>query len=55
VLFAINFHDGPPFGGDSEEYNALFSSQFSIQKLEKSYKSITPRQDKELIIEIMKK
>ena len=55
VLFSIEFQGGPPFGGDTEEYNRLFHSKFSIVKLEKSYQSIRSRQDKELIIELMKK
>ena len=55
VLFSIQFQGGPPFGGDISEYKMLFHSKFSILKLEKSYQSISPRQDKELIIELMKK
>ena len=55
VLFSIQFQGGPPFGGNIAEYKMLFHSKFSILKLEKSYQSISPRQDKELIIELMKK
>ena len=55
VLFSIQFQGGPPFGGEIAEYKMLFHSKFSILKLEKSYQSISPRQDKELIVELMKK
>jgi hypothetical protein len=46
---------GPPFGGDFEEYRALFSDLFTIKTLEKTYNSILPRKDKELFFIFEKK
>lgn len=39
---------GPPFGGDTLEYQKLFSPYFSIHTLEPSRNSIPPRQGNEL-------
>lgn len=51
VLFAIQFpFEGPPFGGEKEEYEKLFSKYFDIIKMEKCYNSIIPRQGKELFV-----
>ena len=55
VLFSVKFEVGPPFGGNIQEYENLFSSKFSILKLENCEDSISPRQGKEVIIELMKK
>ena len=40
--------EGPPFGGNIEEYSSYFSKCFSIKTLERAYNSIKPRQDREL-------
>ena len=40
--------EGPPFGGSKEEYINRFASRFEIKKLEHSYNSIKPRENKEL-------
>ena len=40
--------EGPPFGGDIDEYRALFSPLFNIHTLEPCYNSIKPREGKEL-------
>ncbi len=40
--------NGPPFGGDIEEYRSLFEPYFEIKTLERSYNSIGPRQGIEL-------
>ena len=42
--------DHPPFGGNSDEYRALFSDHFEIQCLEKCYNSIEPRAEREVFI-----
>ena len=39
---------GPPFGGSTDEYTALFSEYFRIKTLERCYNSIKPRAGKEL-------
>ncbi|WP_299437440.1 methyltransferase domain-containing protein [uncultured Aquimarina sp.] len=49
VFFDIKFEKlGPPFGGNKEEYQELFSSHFKIKRLEKCYNSIPPRMGNEL-------
>lgn len=40
--------DGPPFGGDAQEYKTLFEPYFVLKTLEPSYNSIKPRQGREL-------
>ena len=40
--------EGPPFGGSKEEYINRFTPKFEIKKLEHSYNSIKPRENKEL-------
>jgi len=46
---------GPPFGGSKKEYLNLFRKKFIINKLEKSYNSISERKGKELFINFIKK
>ena len=41
-------NEGPPFGGSKEEYINRFAPKFEIKKLEHSYNSIKPRENKEL-------
>ncbi len=49
VFFDINFEKpGPPFGGNIEEYQKLFSTYLEIKTLEKCYNSIPPRMGNEL-------
>ncbi|WP_378185120.1 methyltransferase domain-containing protein [Aquimarina sp. W85] len=49
VLFASKFTgDGPPFGGDKQEYLDLFSKGFRIKILEPCYNSIPQRAGNEL-------
>ena len=38
----------PPFGGNLVEYRALFSTSFSIKKMERANNSIKPRENREL-------
>lgn len=51
VLFDQYFSgDSPPYGGDENEYRKLFIPKFNINKMEKCYNSIIPRQGKELFV-----
>lgn len=55
VLFGVYFgHDGPPFGGQFEEYHKLFEKEFEILKLEPCYNSIPPRMGTELFLSLRK-
>lgn len=49
VLFNFPLSEkGPPFGGEPEDYRALFAEQFDILKLEPCYNSMPGREGKEL-------
>ncbi len=49
LLFNYVFdEDGPPFGGNIDEYKKIFSPYFQICTIEKCYNSIKPRAEKEL-------
>jgi SAM-dependent methyltransferase len=51
VLFDREFPEpGPPFGGDKEEYEKLFSSFLDIHTLASCYNSIGPRAGTELFV-----
>ena len=55
VLFSTIFEkEGPPFGGTSDEYQALFSNYFIINKLNPETESIAPRAGNEVFIEFTK-
>jgi len=55
VLFAEEFEkEGPPFGGNQEEYRNIFEGHFEIERLEKAYNSIDPRDGRELFIKFRK-
>lgn len=54
ILFNRFFEGGPPFGGNKEEYELLFSPLFSIKKMELCYNSIPPRRDTELFFILQK-
>ena len=47
--------DGPPFGGNIDEYTHTFSKKFKIKILERSFNSIPERNGKELFIKFEKK
>lgn len=47
--------NGPPFGGDKEEYITYFKGLFHIKILESCYNSIKPRQGNELFFIFEKK
>lgn len=56
LLFDTTFeHDTPPYGGDKDEYLALFEPYFTIEVMERAFNSIKPRQDRELFIILKKK
>ncbi|MGW8121937.1 methyltransferase domain-containing protein [Roseivirga echinicomitans] len=44
----------PPFGGNEEEYRALFSPYFNIEIMEEACNSITPRCGNELFVKMIK-
>jgi len=50
VLFNRSFDGGPPFGGNIEEYQSLFATNFVIRVMEPCYNSISPRASQELFI-----
>lgn len=56
LLFASYFpFEGPPFGGNQEEYQILFGESFFIQRMEIAQNSIQPRLGNEIFIELQKK
>lgn len=54
VLFNRSFESGPPFGGDINEYRALFQEAFNALHFQSCYNSATPRAGSELFIELEK-
>jgi len=48
-------NDGPPFGGDKQEYKEYFKPYFRLKRLERAYNSIKPRMNKELFFIFEKK
>ncbi|WP_375577991.1 methyltransferase domain-containing protein [Marivirga tractuosa] len=53
LLFNIPLNDDrPPFGGNQEEYQQLFSDYFMIKKMEIAYNSIPERQGSELFVKL---
>lgn len=59
ILFGLLFNrtfkqEGPPFGGDIEEYRTLFTRYFNKVKIEVCTDSILPRKGTEVFIEIKK-
>jgi SAM-dependent methyltransferase len=49
LLFNVSFEkEGPPFGGNEQEYRELFKTKFHFKKLERAYNSIPPRAGTEL-------
>ena len=56
VLFDAPLNkDHPPFGGNRDEYWPVLSPYFRAQTFERCYNSISPRQGKELFIQLHKK
>jgi SAM-dependent methyltransferase len=54
LLFNRVFEGGPPFGGNKVEYEQLFTSDFTILKMDLCSNSIAPRANTELFIELQK-
>lgn len=53
LLFAEPFeHEGPPFGGTAQEYEAYFAPYFHILRMEIADASIKPRLGRELFVEM---
>lgn len=56
LLFNRQFEEqGPPFGGDKNEYEQLFAKDFVFKTLEHAYNSFSKRKDTELFIILQKK
>ena len=55
LLFNITLNeDRPPFGGNEEEYQMLFSEDFNVQVMQMAYNSIPERAGNELFIKLQK-
>ena len=54
LLFNTYFSAGPPFGGDINLYESLFSKAFKIEIMETAYNSIKTREGSELFIKMIK-
>ena len=50
VLFNRDFEGGPPFGGNTGEYQQLFAPLFTIKTMAPCYNSIVPRAGAEVFI-----
>jgi hypothetical protein len=56
LLFNTTFDkEGPPFGGNKEEYLGYFKNSFFIKTMEDCYNSIPPRAGRELFVILIKK
>lgn len=56
LLFNTEFEkNGPPFGGNIDEYQKLFQNYFKINHLTNATHSIPQRQNREVFIEFIKK
>jgi methyl halide transferase len=56
VLFETDFvQEGPPFGGNREEYAEYFAPYFDLLVFDRCYNSLGPRQGRELFIILRKK
>lgn len=55
VLFGKEFEDGPPYGGNAEEYETLFKEKFMIKTLSPCYNSIDRRTGSEVFINLIAK
>lgn len=54
LLFDFPLHaEGPPFGGNQQEYRRYFTPHFRIHKLERCYNSIAPRRGSELFVHLI--
>lgn len=54
LFFNRSFEVSPPFGGNKEEYEGIFSNYFSNVQFDECYNSILPRQGNELFARMVK-
>lgn len=54
VMFNRTFEEGPPFGGNAEEYATYLEPNFSSFTLEPCYNSIEPRKGTEVFVKAVK-
>lgn len=54
LLFDKEFENNPPFGGNKNEYITMFETLFTIEKMETTTLSATPRLGTELFFEVKK-
>lgn len=54
VLFNRDFDGGPPFGGNEDEYQLLFSKYFQLKIFANCYNSVESRMGTEIFIEFVK-
>ena len=55
LVFNRSFEkNGPPFGGNMQEYQSIFEKYFEIKKMEECYNSIQPRKGSEVFINLKK-
>ena len=54
LLFNCQFENGPPFGGDTQEYERLFNKYFRDVTIQRCENSIPPRLGNEVFIHISK-
>lgn len=55
LLFNRLFEGGPPFGGNREEYQAIFNRYFKMKTMEPAHNSIPPRHETELFFIAIKR
>lgn len=56
VMFDREFDkQGPPFGGNKEEYLTLFNPFFIVHKVESCYNSVAPRMGSEVFVKFSKR
>ncbi len=56
LLFATQFlKEGPPYGGDIDEYKILFGEKMNIVVMDIAFNSILPRKGNEIFIVLQKK
>ncbi|MBS1646412.1 MAG: methyltransferase domain-containing protein [Bacteroidetes bacterium] len=56
LLFNTDFEkQGPPFGGNTQEYEEIFNPFFLVKKMETCYNSIKPRSGSELFVILEKR
>lgn len=55
VLFEMYKPEGPPFGGNTQEYLGYFKPLFDIKRMEPCYNSIAPRAGSELFVILQNK